>query len=167
VEHHLDLTSAVIIPYINFAIFLIAAVFLFRKPLAAMSATKREAYLKSSQEAAVALEQAKQTFEDTKTRSDALDEELRAFSVQSEQSSQEEAKRLLEETEKFTRHLRDETARLAVDAVESARLELRHEIVMAARQRAAERIQNELDPASKEKILKSKINETSKMTVQQ
>lgn len=166
-EHHLDLTSAVIIPYINFAIFLVAAIFLFRKPLSAMAATKRENYLRASKEAAAALEAAKRTFEDAKSRFDALDAELRSFALQSEQSAQEEARRLLDETEKFTRHLREETARLAIDAVERAKRELRQEIIIAAQQRAADRIQNDLDLATREKILKSKINETSKMIVQQ
>ena len=51
--------------------------------------------------------------------------------------------------------------------IERARRELRHEIVIAARQRAEDKIQCDLDVAAKEKILKAKITETSKMAVPQ
>jgi F0F1-type ATP synthase membrane subunit b/b' len=166
-EHHLDLTSAVLIPYFNFAVFLAAAVYLFRKPLAAMAQSKRDNYLKASKAAAAALEEAKNTFAETKSRFDALEDELRSFAAQSEKAAHEESKRLLEDAEKFVRHLRDETSRLAVDAIDRARRELRHEIVLAAKQQAEEKIQKELDSSSKDKILKSKISETSHMTLPQ
>jgi IMP dehydrogenase len=80
--------------------------------------------------------------------------------------SADEAKRLLDETERFTRQLRDETARLAKDAVERARIELREEVVKAAKALAADRITKELDAAAKEKILKARITSAASMSVQ-
>lgn len=165
-EHHLDFTNAIAIPYFNFAVFLIAFVVFFRKSLIKMAQSKRDTYLSASKEAAAALEQAKKTFDEVKSRFDSLETELQSFKKQSEQSANEDARRISEETERFAKQLKEETSRLAVDAVERARLELRHEVVAAARALAETKLATELDAAAKEKILKTRIADASKMTVQ-
>jgi F0F1-type ATP synthase membrane subunit b/b' len=166
VEHHLDFFSAVGIPYFNFFVFLAAFIVFFRKPLLQMASARRETYLSASKEAAQALDAARKIFDDVKRRFDALDQELTDFRKQSEVLAHDEAKRLLDETERFTRQLKDETARLAKDAVERARIELREEVVKAAKSLAADRITKELDAAAKEKILKARITSAASMSVQ-
>ncbi len=165
-EHHLDFFSAVGIPYFNFFVFLGAFVLFFRKPLLQMAAERRETYLSASKDAAQALNSARKTFDEVKRRFDALDQELADFRRQSEVLAHDEAKRLLDETDRFTRQLKDETARLAKDAVERARIELREEVVKAAKALAADRITQELDAAAKEKILKARITSAASMSVQ-
>lgn len=165
-EHHLDFTSAVGIPYFNFIVFLVAFIVFFRKPLTKMAQGRRENYLAASKQAAMALEKARGTFDEVKARFDALDAELQSFKKQSEEAAHDEAKRIIEDTERFARQINEETNRLATDAIERARRELRHEMVLAAREYAAQRIESELDSGMKEKILKSKITEASTMTVQ-
>jgi F0F1-type ATP synthase membrane subunit b/b' len=166
VEHHLDFFSAVGIPYFNFFVFLAAFIVFFRKPLLQMASARRDTYLSASKEAAQALDAARKIFDDVKRRFDALDQELADFRKQSEVLAHDEAKRLLDETERFTRQLKDETARLAKDAVERARVELREEVVKAAKSLAADRITKELDAAAKEKILKARITSAASMSVQ-
>lgn len=165
-EHHLDFFSAVGIPYFNFFVFVAAFVLFFRKPLLQMASARRDTYLSASKEAAQALDAARKIFDDVKRRFDALDQELADFRKQSEVLAHDEAKRLLDETERFTRQLKDETARLAKDAVERARIELREEVVKAAKALAADRITKELDVAAKEKILKARISSAASMSVQ-
>lgn len=165
-EHHLDFFSAVGIPYFNFFVFLAAFIVFFRKPLLQMASARRDTYLSASKEAAQALDAARKIFDDVKRRFDALDQELTDFRKQSEVLAHDEAKRLLDETERFTRQLKDETARLAKDAVERARIELREEVVKAAKSLAADRITKELDAAAKEKILKARITSAASMSVQ-
>ena len=165
-EHHLDFFSAVGIPYFNFFVFVAAFVLFFRKPLLQMASARRDTYLSASKEAAQALDAARKIFDDVKRRFDALDQELADFRKQSEVLAHDEAKRLLDETERFTRQLKDETARLAKDAVERARIELREEVVKAAKALAADRITKELDAAAKEKILKARISSAASMSVQ-
>lgn len=165
-EHQLDFFGAVGIPYFNFFVFLAAFVLFFRKPLLQMASARRDTYLSASKEAAQALDAARKIFDDVKRRFDALDQELADFRKQSEVVAHDEAKRLLDETERFTRQLRDETARLAKDAVERARIELREEVVKAAKALAADRITKELDAAAKEKILKARITSAASMSVQ-
>lgn len=165
-EHKLDLLNSVGIPYFNFALFLLAFVFLFRKTLATVAKNRRENFLAASKEAAAALESAKSSFSEVKSRFDALDSELSQFKSQSEKAAQVEASKMVEETEKFVRLLEDETKRFANDAIERARTELRNEIIIAAKEQAAKKIETGLDSAAKEKILKAKIADTSSMVVQ-
>jgi F0F1-type ATP synthase membrane subunit b/b' len=166
VDHHLDFFSAIGIPYFNFFVFVAAFVFLFRKPLLEMVAARRQNYLSASKEAAQALEAARKAFDEVKQRFDALDRDLADFRKQSESAAHDEARRMIDDTERFTRQLKEETARMAKEAVERARVELREEIVEAAKGLAATRISKELDAAAKEKILKSKIASAAAMSVQ-
>lgn len=165
-DHHLNFFSAIGIPYFNFFVFVAAFVFLFRKPLLEMVAARRQNYLSASKEAAQALEAARKAFDEVKQRFDALDKDLADFRKQSESAAHDEARRMIDETERFTRQLKEETARMAKEAVERARVELREEIVEAAKGLAATRISKELDAAAKEKILKSKIASAAAMSAQ-
>lgn len=165
-DHHLNFFSAIGIPYFNFFVFVAAFVFLFRKPLLEMVAARRQNYLSASKEAAQALEAARKAFDEVKQRFDALDRDLADFRKQSESAAHDEARRMIDETERFTRQLKEETARMAKEAVERARVELREEIVEAAKGLAATRISKELDAAAKEKILKSKIASAAAMSAQ-
>jgi F0F1-type ATP synthase membrane subunit b/b' len=166
VDHHLNFFSAIAIPYFNFFVFVAAFVFLFRKPLLEMVAARRQNYLSASKEAAQALDAARKAFDEVKQRFDALDRDLADFRKQSESAAHEEARRMIDETERFTRQIKEETARMAQEAVERARVELREEIVEAAKGLAATRISKELDAAAKEKILKSKIASAAAMSAQ-
>lgn len=165
-DHHLNFFSAIGIPYFNFFVFVAAFVFLFRKPLLEMVAARRQNYLSASKEAAQALDAARKAFDEVKQRFDALDKDLADFRKQSESAAHDEARRMIDETERFTRQLKEETARMAKEAVERARVELREEIVEAAKGLAATRISKELDTAAKEKILKSKIASAAAMSAQ-
>ena len=165
-EHHFDLTSAVVIPYINFAVFIAAFVFFFRKSLASLDKSRRVAFLSASKEAQASLDAALQVFSEVKARLDALDSELSAFREQSERAAHEEARRIAEETERFSKQLQEETKRIASEAIESARQELRHEVVQAARELAQKRIETELDVGARELILKSRMSDAAKMSAQ-
>ena len=165
-EHHLDFTSAIAIPYFNFALFVIAFVVFFRKPLVKMAQSKRDAYLSASKEAAAALDAARQTFDEVKKRFDSIDSELQSFKKQSEAAANDEARRMLDETERFARQLKEETTRLASEAIEKARQELRHEVVEAAKALAEKRLETELDAGAKANILKSRIADAASMSVQ-
>jgi F0F1-type ATP synthase membrane subunit b/b' len=166
VEHPFEFTSAVAIPYFNFAVFVAAFIIFFRKSLMSLAKSRRDNFLSASKEAQASLDTARQVFKEVKTRLDALDGELRNFSEQSERAAHEEAKRVADETERFAKQLQEETKRLASEAIESARNELRHELVQAARELAQKRIETELDNRTRETILRSRISDAAKMSVQ-
>lgn len=158
-EHQLDLVYGVIIPYINFFIFVAALVFLFRKPLMAMAEARREKHLAASKEAASALERARAEFTAIKSKFDVLDAELSSFKAQSESVAKAEAQRLVAEGEKLSQQILAETKKLAGEEISRARRELRDEIVAAARRDAEEKIAKNLGETDKSKILASRISE--------
>jgi F0F1-type ATP synthase membrane subunit b/b' len=166
VEHQFNFLSAVGIPYFNFFVFVAAFVIFFRKPLIKMVAARREAFISASKEAAQALTDARKVFDEVKNRFDSLEQELSDFAKQSEKMAHDEAARMLSETERFTAQLKEETGRLAKDAIERARFELRQELVTVAKALAASRIEKELDGAAKAKILKAQINAAASMNLQ-
>jgi F0F1-type ATP synthase membrane subunit b/b' len=165
-EHTLNISSQVLLPYFNFFVFLAAFIYFFRKPLAAIAASRRDVYLSASKNAALALESARQTFDAVKKRLDALDSEMASFKKQSDASAQDEARKIAEDTERFVRQLEAETIRLAADAVATARQELRKEIVEAARDVAATKIETDLNAQTRETILKNRISDASQLSLQ-
>ena len=165
-ERHFDFTNAVLIPYINFAVFIAAFIIFFRKSLVSLAKARRDKFLSASKEAQATLQTAKDVFNEVRARLDALDGELSAFRAQSEKAAQNEARRIADETERFSSQLQEETKRIASEAIESARHELRQEVVKAARDLAQKRIETELDAGAREKILRLGINDAAKMTVQ-
>lgn len=164
-EHHLDLVHGVLIPYFNFALFVGAFVLFFRKPLAAMAAGRRNQFLQASQEAAKSLELAQTKFKEIKTKFDAIDSELKTFQQQSESLAKEEAQRLVAEGEKVAAQIVAETKRLASDEINRARLELRQEIVQAARSEAEKKIESGLAAGDKSKIMSNRLSDLNSYRV--
>lgn len=164
-EHHLDLVSAVAIPYFNFALFIVALVFFFRKPLTAMAMGRRSKFLDASKDAAQALTVAQQKFDEIKTKFDTIEAELASFKKESEALAHDEAKRLVAEGERIATQILGETKRLAVEEISRARSELRQEIVAAAKKAAEVKLESELSEADKARILASRAAELQKYHV--
>jgi F0F1-type ATP synthase membrane subunit b/b' len=165
-QHTFDLTSAVLLPYFNFAVFLVAFIYFFRKPLQKLAQSRRDSYLSASREAAAALNNARQTFDTVQKRLDSLEGELQDFKKQSDKVANQEALKITEETERFVSQLGAETTRLAAEAIETARQELRREIVNAAKKMTEAKIETDLKMDAKEALLKNRIAEASKMSIQ-
>ncbi len=164
-ENHFDFVNAVGIPYFNFALFLVAFVVFFRKPLANMAKSRRANYLAASKEATMALEKARDSFEEVKKRFDALESELATFKAQSEKAAHEEGRRAVEDAERVAKQIKEETNRLADEALARAKFELRQEVVQAAKTIVEKRLQTDLDSATKDKIIMARITQTKSMNV--
>lgn len=158
-EHHLDIFNSVVIPYVNFAIFLAVFIFFFRKPLAAMALGRRTKYLDASKEAAKALEEAQRKFTEIKTKFDSLENELNTFKAQSEKLAADEAAKLVADGEKLAAQIVSETKKIAFEEINRARTELRHEIVMAAKAAAEQKIEASLNDSEKARILSGRLND--------
>lgn len=158
-EHHLDLVSAVGIPYFNFALFILAFVVFFRKPLKAMATGRRTKFLDASKEAAQALTVAQGKFDEIKAKFDSIESELESFKKESEALAHEEAKRMIAEGERIATQILSETKRLAVEEISRARIELRQEIVAAAKLAAEAKIASGLSEGDKSRILANRATE--------
>lgn len=164
-EHHFDIFNAVVIPYINFAIFVIAFIVFFGKPLKAMALGRRTKYLDASKEAAKALASAQEQFDEIKRKFDSIEAELAGFKKESEALANDEAKRLVAEGERVAAQIMAETKRLAVEEINRARTELRQEIVAAAKKAAEAKLEAGLSDADKTRILASRSAELQGMHV--
>ena len=158
-EHQIDLVQSIIVPYFNFALFIAAVVFLFRKPLIAMAQARRSSFVEASREAREALEQAQVKFNEMKIRHDALDAELAAFQSQSETNARDDAKKQIAEAERLSQQIKSETQKIAEEAIARARYELRQEMAQAAVKQAAVQIEANLGQNEKQSIIKSRITD--------
>lgn len=155
-EHHLNPLHSIGIPYFNFALFVIVLVVFFRKPLAEMAAKRRGKFLDASKDAAQALKNAQAQFHDIKAKFDSIEAELASFKRESEALANDEAKRLVNEGERIATQILAETKRLAVEEINRARIELRQEIVAAAKMAAEAKLEAGLPDADKTRILNAR-----------
>jgi F-type H+-transporting ATPase subunit b len=157
-EHHsLDLVGGIVIPYVNFFIFVGVFIFFFRKPLSKMASDTREKFLSSSRDAQKALDEAKKQFDALNAKFNSLEMELLEFKKQSEKNARDEAANLQSEGEKLAAHIKGETQRIACDELLRAKAELRQEIVAAALKQAESSIASGLSDQDKSQILGKRI----------
>ncbi|MCX6126525.1 MAG: hypothetical protein NTV34_17460 [Proteobacteria bacterium] len=156
-EHEIDLLHGIIIPYVNFIIFISVLVYFFRKPLTAMAELRRDKFLQSSKDAAAALQQAQQGL--LQKKFNLIDQELTDFKKQSQALAEEEAQRILHEGEKLATQIAAETKRVAVEEVARAKHAFREELVSAARVVAEQKIAEKLTDAEKARILSVRMSD--------
>lgn len=149
----------VILPYVNFFLFLGAAVFFFRKMAVGAAQKKRTEFEKLMAEARAARDAAEQRLEELKRRQAGLDKEIAEIMSISKSSGEVEAAKIQSDAERLSQHLRDEARRIAETEVEKARQELRREIVDAVRESVTKKIKSELNNDSQLKLVKNKIGE--------
>jgi F0F1-type ATP synthase membrane subunit b/b' len=161
-EHHLDMTYGVLIPYINFFLFLAAFYFFFRKPLKAYALGRREKFLAQSKEATKKLEESQRKFHALQQKFNSLEAELKSFDLQNEARAKDEAMQLVVEGERLATQIRNEIKKLAEEEVARAKVELRAEIVAAAKAEATKDLAG-LSIQQKDTILRSRFAELSRI----
>lgn len=158
-EHHVDMLMGVILPYVNFFMFLGAAVFFFRKMAVVAANKKRTDFEKLMTEARSARDAAEKRLDELKRRQAGLDKEIAEIMAMSKGSADVEAAKIQSDAERLSKHLRDEARRIADAEVEKARSELRREIVNSVRDSVTKKIKSELNNDSQLKLVKGKIGE--------
>jgi F0F1-type ATP synthase membrane subunit b/b' len=156
-EHHFDILNSVLIPYINFFIFVGLFVFFFRKPLAALVRGRRHDFEKSLAAASSAKDHAEKVYNETKARFDRLDEELKQFSDNSLSLASREADRQLEDGRRLVEQIRKETEQLSKDLVVNAKQQLREEMLRTAATIVEERLRNELKEDKQHQLIQKSI----------
>lgn len=126
---HLDIFKGVILPYANFIIFIAAAVYFFRKPLAEMSRKRRDTFEFSLKEATEARRLAEEKNRELTERLARLDQEISSIKSQTAEVAQKESERIVADANAMAKHIGEEARRMADAEVERAKIELRREIV--------------------------------------
>jgi len=137
---HINWTLGVILPYINFFTFIVAAFFLFRKPALQAAKKARDVFDKASIEASQEKEEINRKLKDLRKRSEGLAAEIDNIRAVAEASARTEEKSLIEEGERIAQHVRDETTRVIEAEIENLRREMSVEIIDLVKKEVADRI---------------------------
>jgi F0F1-type ATP synthase membrane subunit b/b' len=160
---HLDPWKGIILPYINFAIFLGLAIFLFRKPFANMALKRHEQFNKSSGEAAQAHEKALAQAEELRQRLSLLDKDIDNLKTRSRELAEIEAKELVSDAARLAQHLREEARRIADAEMEHARFSFRRDMVEFVRKSVEDKIRRDLSPDAQLAMIRRRTEELGNM----
>lgn len=153
----LDLTTGVIIPYINFLIFFVLALKFFKKPLMGMIATRREDYeallAKAESAKLEALEQKKAL--DLKFKD--LEKNLAEIKDSIKLTAQSEAEDIIRNAKDLAAHMEAEATKLAEAKVRDAQLELRKQIMGMVAEKVTTKLKTEVDDGRHQQLLSNKI----------
>lgn len=158
-EEHVDTMMGIVFPYINFAIFLAAAIFFFRKPARAAAAKKREAYDKLLAESKAAYQEAAAKLAEMKARHAGLDKEIQDLRNTAKVAADMEAAKIVGDAERLAEHFRQEARRIAAAEVEKARAALRKEIVDSVHESVAAKLKTELDANAHLSLVRTRIGD--------
>ncbi len=158
-EEHVDMLMGVILPYVNFFMFLAMAIYFFRKPAREAATKKRDAYERILNESKAARDDALARLEELKKRQTGLDSEIAEIKSASKASADLDAAKIVSDAESLAKHLREEARRVADAEVSKARATLREEIVAAVRQSVTEKLKSELSGETQLSLVKSRIGE--------
>ncbi len=158
-EEHVDTMMGIVFPYINFAIFLAAAIFFFRKPARAAAAKKRETYERLLAESKAAHDEAAAKLAEIKERHANLEKEIADLKATAKVAADMEATKIVSDAERLADHLRQEAGRIARAEVEKARAALRQEIVDSVRENVTTKLKSELNSDAHLSLVKNRIGE--------
>lgn len=116
-EHaeHFDYFRQVVLPFINFALFVTAGFIFFRKPLQRKAQAQREEFLKRSEEANRVKKQAEASLKELEQRIGNFDKELRQIHDSTQQVARMQADQILKQAQGLSQGLIKE-ARATIEA---------------------------------------------------
>lgn len=156
---HVDPWMGIIFPYANFAIFIAAAIYFFKKPLKTAANKKREDFEKLAAEAQAARAAAEAKLAELQLRQSALVKEISDMLAVSKQTSEAEAVKIVADAEHIAANLREEAKRVAAAEVEKARHLLRSEVVHAVHNSVVARIRNDVTSDQQRSLVHRRIDE--------
>lgn len=148
-----ELLTGVVFPYINFAIFLVLATFMFRRPIKNALSAKRDSYQTLVKKASLAKEEAEARQRDLQLRLANIDQEIGELRQQAKIQAGIDAKTLISNAEKLAEHLQREAHRIAAAEVAAAKVELQHEIMKLVKQQVIDKVQKKLDASRQQLVI--------------
>jgi F0F1-type ATP synthase membrane subunit b/b' len=140
---HFDWLLGFWFPYINFAIFLVLAVYFLRKPLANFAAKRRNGYLAAVKAANEAKELATAKLLEIDARLASLDKEIAMIWDSSEKEAEREAAKIIESANRLATHLKAEAQRIADAEILRAKQELRRTVMKEVKAEVEKKIARE------------------------
>lgn len=154
-----NMLMEVILPYVNFVLFFVAAIYFFRKPAKKAALSRQAEFEKIQREAGAARDAAEKHLHDLQQRQNVLDGEIAEIKAMAKQAAQLDAQRIVADAERLATHFKEEAKRVAAAEVESAKAALRREIVAAVRDSVSGKIQKEMNAERHITLVKRQVGE--------
>lgn len=156
---HIDPLMGIILPYVNFAIFIALLIYFARRPAASAARKRREDFESLMAEATKAKEAAELRLKQLTEKQAQLDTEIKDILSSTKAAADLEAAKILSDAERLAEHLKAEARRIAEAEVLRASHELRQEIVMAVKENVTKKIKNEMTADAQLALAKRQITE--------
>jgi F-type H+-transporting ATPase subunit b len=160
---HINWTLGVIVPYINFLTFMIAAFFLFKKPITTAAKKAREVFDASSNEARREKESVSLKLVEVRKRAENLDKEIEEMKKAAMTSALTEEKGFVADGERLAQHIKDEAKRVIEAEIEKARVSIGVEIIELVKKEVKDRIQKDVGPEKHRQIINDRIRELDRI----
>jgi F-type H+-transporting ATPase subunit b len=160
---NINTLTGIILPYLNFALFVAMCVYFFRKPLREMATKRRADFESMLRDATKAKQEALEKNRELTERLRKLDAEVAAIKDSAIQGAQRDADRLTRDAEVFAKNLLEEARRMADAEVERARAALKSEIIASVRDAVESKIRSDLKPADHVALIKQNLGSLDEM----
>lgn len=161
---NVDPFMGILVPYINFAIFIGAAIYFFRKPARAAAEKKREQFELERAEAQKAKLDAEQALFQLESRLGSIQAEIEDIRHTAKRGAEMEAERIVASARELAGHLQQEAERIAANEVEKARQSLRDEVIAQVKSSVTQRLRNDLSEGDQSRLVESRIGKLKEVT---
>lgn len=151
--------------FLNLAIFLVAAIYILRKPINAALLARRDAIQQELVTAQTEREQALAKVAEADALLTRVDDDVRAVNEQARQEVESERERVATATEREMEKLKDQAQREIERANKIARQELRQFLAQRSIELARKSISNQMRPEDDTALIKESIGELRRTTV--
>jgi F0F1-type ATP synthase membrane subunit b/b' len=148
-------------PFFNFALFVVLAVYFFKKPARAAAAKKRADFQALLEEAQKAKLEADARLADLTSRMKNIDSEVAEIKAFAKETAESEAAKILAQAETLSAHLKEEAKRVAAAELDKARITLREEIVAAVSDSVIAKAKSDLNNDGHKSIVGKRIQDLS------
>ena len=162
-SHHVDPLMGIILPYVNFAVFVALLIYFARKPAVAAARKRRDDFESLMAEATKAREAAETRLQALTEKQAQLDSEIQEILLSTKAAAENEAAKIVADAERLAEHLKTEARRIAEAEVLRASNELRHEIVAAVKESVGKKITTELTQDAQIALARRRIAELRTM----
>lgn len=154
---HINTLTGIVLPYVNFALFIAMCIFFFHKPLREMAEKRRSDFESLLREATKAKQEALEKNRELTERLRKLDGEVAAIKESAVKGAERDAERVTRDAEMFAKNLLEEARRMADAEVERARTSLKTEIISSVRVAVESKIRSDLKPADHVALIKQNV----------
>ena len=161
-----DWIKGFVLPYTNFAIFLLLAFKFFKAPLGNILSAKRTDFEEVLKEANKLKLEAEEQSKQLQVRLDRLDEEVEDIRKKAQVQADSEAKEIVKSAEELAEHIRQEAVRMAEAEIKRARQTLQTEILTEVRKNVEAKIRQDVDESKNKDIVNLKMKSLSSLRLE-